>query len=822
MSRDELLVLRKTLTELLDKNWIRASSSPGGAPVLFIRKQGGGLRLCVDYRALNAVTERDRYPLPLIKETLRMMSQATWLSKVDVRAAFHRLCIAQGDEYKTAFRTRFGAYEWLVTPFGLAGAPAAFQRWINKVLGDLLGDTCAAYLDDVVIFSNGDLVDHWIKVNQVVSRLAEAGLKLDPKKYEFAKKEIKYLGFIICVTEGIKPDPEKVCAITEWERPTDIKGIRSFLGFANFYRNFIENFAQLTAPLHDLTRKGTLYKWSAEHQKAFEELRRRFKTDSSGWATGACLSQYSKEGSLRPVAYHSKKLTPTECKYDIHDKELLSIVRSLEEWRGELTGLHEPFIILTDHKNLEFFMTAQKLSERQVRWAQLSSQFNFKIKFRAGKQAARPDALSRRAQDLPKSPDDPRLKEREFQLLRTEWLNKEKPEEATLLAPIVLVSSAKPEEAQNIPEGKQLFLEKVLEDLWNEGEANDASMFEELYKAMWQNERALPPGLGIKVSLAECELDPRGALCFRKRLWIPNWEPLQTALIQKTHDSHVTGHPGRNNTLAILSRSFFWPGMSTMVRKFCQNCDVCGRSHVWRSKRQGFLLPLPIPNRFHSELSVDFMTDMPSKKRGDPRYLMVITDRLLKSVTLEAMESMNAEDCAKRFINCHYRFHGFPHAITSDRGTNWVGDFWRRVCQLTNIEQRLSTSFHAETDGATERMNQEVLAYLRAFISFAQYEWPSLLPSAQLATNNRDSSSTGLSPFFIEHVYHVEPVQQYNKLCKEDRSAPAKRAEIFVNRIREAQEYAVAAMVAAQQRMEEQANRARNPSRFSALGIKYG
>ncbi|KAI0992647.1 hypothetical protein K3495_g15538 [Podosphaera aphanis] len=230
------------------------------------------------------------------------------------------------------------------------------------------------------------------------------------------------------------------------------------------------------------------------------------ETDSSGWATGACLSQYSKEGSLRPVAYHSKKLTPTECNYDTHDKELLSIVRSLEEWRGELIGLHEPFIILTDHKNLEFFMTARKLSERQVRWAQSLSQFNFKIKFRAGKQAARPDALSRRAQDLPKNPDDPRLKEREFQLLRKEWLNKEKPEEATLLAPIVLVSSAKPEEAQKIPEGKQLFLEKVLQDLWNEGKANDASMFEELYKAMWQNERTLPPGLGIKEKVVDTKL----------------------------------------------------------------------------------------------------------------------------------------------------------------------------------------------------------------------------------------------------------------------------------------------------------------------------
>ncbi|KAI0994081.1 hypothetical protein K3495_g14101, partial [Podosphaera aphanis] len=254
MSRGELLVLRKTLSELLGKSWIRASSSPGGAPVLFTKKPGGGLRFCVDYRALNAITERDRYPLPLIRETLRLAAGARWFSKIDVRAAFHRLRISEGDEWKTAFRTRFGAYEWLVTPFGLAGAPAAFQRWINSVLGNLLGETCAAYLDDVLIFSSGDITDHWTKVNEVLHRFSSAGLKLDPKKCEFATTKTKYLGFVLDVNKGIMADPEKIRAITEWQRPVDVKGVRSFLGFANFYRNFIPNYAELSTPLHNLTK----------------------------------------------------------------------------------------------------------------------------------------------------------------------------------------------------------------------------------------------------------------------------------------------------------------------------------------------------------------------------------------------------------------------------------------------------------------------------------------------------------------------------------------------------------------------------------------
>ncbi|KAI0993224.1 hypothetical protein K3495_g14960 [Podosphaera aphanis] len=413
---------------------------------------------------------------------------------------------------------------------------------------------------------------------------------------------------------------------------------------------------------------------------------------------------------------------------------------------------------------------------------------------------------------MPSCPKDPRLLEREFQLLRDDWTNDPVYNKSVLSA--LTINSL-----QQIPQGANLFETADIQDLWDKGVAEDKHL-PVLYRALWNNADRFPANLELKISRGDCEIDPRGALCFRKRLWIPNFEPLQTALIQKTHDSHATGHPGRNNTIAILSRSFYWPGMNNSVRRFCRNCDVCGRSHVWRTSRQGLLQPLPVPDRFHSELSIDFMTDLPSKDKTNARYLMVITDRLLKSVTLEAMTSMNAEDCAERFMQCHYRFHGFPNALTSDRGSNWVGDFWTRLCQLAGIKQRLSTAYHPETDGATERMNQEVLTYLRAFISFAQLEWPSLLPSAQLAINNRDSTVTGLSPFFLEHGYHIEPIQLKPPPTEKARTNPAKRAERFMNRIREAQEYAAAAMAASQQIMEEQANRKRSPAPMFRKGDK--
>ncbi|KAI0996561.1 hypothetical protein K3495_g11620 [Podosphaera aphanis] len=567
---------------------------------------------------------------------MQMLPGAKWSTKVDVRSAFHRLRVAEGYEWKTAFRTRFGSYEWLVTPFGLAGAPSAFQRWINQVLGELLGETCSAYVDDVVIFSNGDLEDHWKKANQVLDRLYKAGLKLDPQKCEFAKKEIKYLGFIISVEEGVTVDPEKIRAIAAWEAPTNVKGVRSFLGFANFYRGFIENFAQIAAPLQELTNKGKPFQWATEQQEAFEKLKSLFitapvlalwdgewetvlETDVSGWATGGCLLQCQPGGQFQPVAYYSKNLAPAECNYDIHDKELLAIITCLNEWRSELLGLKEPFVVLTDYKNLKYFMSTRKLSEHQVRWSQLLSQFNFRLFFRAGKLSGRPDALSRRAQDVPKSEEDPRLKEREFTLLKQDWVDK-----GTLEVQGIQV--AKGLEGNQIPRGDQLFEEDELQTLWDTGMEKDRMIMEKLYSALWKDESQCASHLQLKVARAECELDMRGALCFRKRLWVPDWEPLRTALIQRTHDSHVTGHPGRNNTIAILSRFFFWPGMSKMVRRFCKNCDVCGRTRVWRSRRQGLLLPLPVPEHFHSELSIDFMTDLPASSKEEPKYLMVITD----------------------------------------------------------------------------------------------------------------------------------------------------------------------------------------------------
>jgi len=808
------------LTDLLDKNFIRVSKSPAAAPVLLVRKPGGGVRFCVDYRGLNDLSVKDRYPLPLIRETLRNMAKAKWFTKLDIIVAFHKVRVAPGEEWKTAFRTRYGLFEWNVTPFGLTGAPATFQRFINQTLQEYLDDFVSAYVDDIIIYSSGSIEDHRRKVHEVLRKLKDAGLQCDIGKSEFEQSSVKYLGFIIRAGEGIHVDPKKVEAIRAWEAPKSVRDVRGFLGFANFYRSFIPRFAALSAPLTRLTKKDVVFQWDEACQQSFTELKDLFinapilahfeeeretvvETDASGWATGAVLSQRQDDGQLAPCAYISQKLTPAESNYEIHDKELLAIIRALREWRPELKMVPR-FTIVTDHKNLRYFNKAQHLSERQMRWAGLMAEFDFTLHYRPGKLAVLPDALSRRGQDIPQDATDERLSNRFRTLFEKVSVRLSRPRQA--------VTDASEEEARldfNTP--VSLFEEPELQEEWKKGRATDGTY--QLYsQALQQGDRRIAAETGVKTSLSECHLDERGLLCFRQRLWIPDSEPLRTGIIQKIHDSHITGHPGRDATYSILSRRFFWPGAAKDVRRFLRNCTVCGRSIVWRDTKYGLLKPLPIPQRIWAEIAMDFITDLPPSKENGATNLLVITDRLTKGVILIGMTEITAGRVAEVFLTHFYMHHGLPLTITSDRGSQFVGGFWRIVCEKLSIQRRLSTAFHPQSDGATERANQEVERIMRTFIAYAQDDWMGLLPIVAIAINNRDASSTGLSPFFFTHGYHIDPLgieDSSTNALGTMMTQPARAGETFVNRLREATDWAQSAIAVAQEKQQEHANRSR-------------
>jgi hypothetical protein len=378
MSAEELEVVKKYLVENLDKGFIEPSQAPFAAPVLFVKKPDGSLRFCIDYRKLNLLTKKDRYPLPLIDETLARIGRAKLFTKLDIRQAFHRIRMHPDSEELTTFRTRFGAYKCKVLPFGLTNGPATYQRYMNDVLFDYLDDFCTAYLDDILIYSDNEL-EHEHHVKRVLERLRNAGLQVDLKKCEFHVTRTKYLGFIIS-TDGIEVDPDKIAVVRDWKAPTTVKGVQSFLGFCNFYRRFIRDYGIIARPMSNLTKTGVKFVWTQACQDSFlklkamltsapilqhysEDLETRIETDASDGVVAGVLSQKHGEYWL-PVAFFSKTMNPAECNYQIHDKEMLAIVKSLEEWRPELQRKRDRFEIYTDHKSLEYFMTTKQLTAR--------------------------------------------------------------------------------------------------------------------------------------------------------------------------------------------------------------------------------------------------------------------------------------------------------------------------------------------------------------------------------------------------------------------------------------------------------------------------
>lgn len=799
MSQNELLVLQKYLKEHLTKGFIRVSSSEAASPVLFARKPGGGLRFCVDYRGLNAITRKNRYPIPLIQETLRQMTAAKYFSKFDVIAAFNKLRIAAGDEWKTAFRTRYGLFEYLVMPFGLTNAPSSFQSYINDVLRPYLDLFCTAYLDDVIVYSNS-LKEHKEHVRLVVTALGNAGLQLDIKKCEFFKTEVLFLGLLVS-TNGVRMDPKKVAAIVEWKTPSNLHDVQEFIGFANFYRRFIQDFSEICKPLTALNKKDVTFTWSDECEAAFRRLKHAFTTapvlahfdpvkkihlevDSSDWVSGGTLSQIGSDNLLHPVAFFSKKHSLTECNYDIYDKELLAIIRALEEWRPECEGAEFPITILTDHKNLEYFTTKKLLSRRQARWAEFLSRFSYEFKYRPGRLNGKADALTRRSQDTPTGGDS-RIRQQERVLIDPKLIN---------LSPAVLED---PEDADDEDVGPP-----SLEELFARGYDSDP-----FYKDVMDKIRnGTRQSKGI--SLSECTIDPEGRLRFRGQLYVPDYGPLKLRILQLCHDSTITGHPGRAKTFSLLRRTYYWPGDYADVRKYVKFCQICRRTKASTHAPYGSLKALSVPNGRWKHISMDFIVGLPLSNGHDA--ILVVVDRLTKMKHLIPCNTTDdADKLARLFIVYVWKHHGLPETIVSDRGSLFTSEFWTRLCKRLGIMAALSTAFHPETDGQTERTNAMLEAILRAYTSYHQDDWNDWLPLAEFALNNQESETTKMTPFFANSAMHprmgFEPLSDPLTADELDADRLAKAMDDILQIIQDE-------MIFAQAMMTAQANKHRIPA----------
>ena len=430
MSVAELHELKKQLDEMLAKGFIRHSKSPYAAPVMLVPKPDGGLRLVIDYRALNRDTIKNSYALPLADELFDRVQGAQVFSKIDLRTGFYQIPLKEEDCWKTAFGTTFGHFEYQVLPMGLTNSPATFMHLMNHTFSDMVGRCVLVFLDDIVIYSR-DREQHRKDVRAVLDRLRANKLYAKLSKCAFFQREVEFLGHRIGA-DGVKVMQEKVEAIKTWPTPTSVKDVRSFLGLAGYYRRFVQGFGKIAAPLHELTKddpdagaKGRAkgrgrcdgrrkqrghFSWGPEQQRAFDTLKAALQsapvllianprlpfvlsTDASSEALGAVLQQDHTGHGLQPVGYYSRKLTPAERNYAVRDKELAAVIAALDHWRHVLHG--RKFVIRTDHQSLQHIMSQPRLTGRPARWLLKLEEFDFDVEYVKGPSNAVADALSR-------------------------------------------------------------------------------------------------------------------------------------------------------------------------------------------------------------------------------------------------------------------------------------------------------------------------------------------------------------------------------------------------------------------------------------------
>ena len=476
MSDYKLQKVKEYLKENLRKGFISPSTAPFASSVLFVVKSNEGLRFCVNYRRLNALTRKNRYSISLIEETLTRVTECKYLTKLDIIAAFNKLRMHSNSEDYTTFVTSLKFYKYHVLSFDLTNESFNYQHYMNDILFDYINQFCQAYLDDILIYSKTKK-KHTRHVRLVLEKLRRAGLQVNINKCQFHVQETPFLEVLLS-TEGIRMDSDKVQVVLDWPVPNSLKQVQGFIEFCNFYRRFIKDFSKIVRPMLKLTRKDAPFQWDSNCQKFFELLKSRItsasvlrhydrsrkavlKTDSFDYVNGGVLSQYDDEHVLHSVAFYSKNLLSAECNYEIYDKELLAIIKCLEHWRPELESTELLIEIFTDHKSLEHFMSSKELTRRQVRWAQKLSEYNFKIMYQTGPRNVKADALTRMPDSTPSNQDDDRRKYQHQTILTPERLKAHpiEEEEGVMIHTKILLVNKQSEECeeyrQALKEGKK-------------------------------------------------------------------------------------------------------------------------------------------------------------------------------------------------------------------------------------------------------------------------------------------------------------------------------------------------------------------------------
>ena len=839
LSNAEMEELRNQVETLLEQGWIRPSSSPYGAPVIFVPKKNGQWRMCIDYRALNKITVKNRYPLPRIEELLDRLHGARYFSKIDLHSGYHQIRVRESDIAKTAFVTRYGSFEYLVMPFGLCNAPATFQRIMNTILRDGLDRFVLVFLDDILIFSRTK-EEHEKHIRAVLNRLREEKFFGRLKKCDFYKTEVEYLGFDVGAY-GVKPSFSKVQAVAEWPVPTSVKDVRSFLGLASFYRKFIRFFSEIAAPLTDLTKKGRAEVWSPEvwgvkEDEAFRRLKiamitapvlqlpdfdREFTvtTDASEVSVGAILQQNFGKG-LQPICYDSRKLNPAECRYSAYERELLGIVWAVGKWRHYLAGAH--FTIQTDHDSLKNLPNQPAVNRRVWKWVQVLQGYDCDIVHIAGKSNPA-DFLSRRSvKELRSMVDVRALEESMVQRLRlgdgqiTDEMIQDK------LDDIFKGQAGKVNSLHSLNSLSKIFvtrskisLEPQLRKAILTGLENDTRWSDILSTLQSDKDQKVLKQGKTNFRLAHGFLQMQNVTA-QDESWkvvIPNDPSIKRTILEEIHSVPYAGHLGYQKTLKKIQNSFYWTDLILDVRDYVLGCPVCQQEKSVNKLPAGLLEPLTLPEQKWADVSMDFIMGLPRTDSGNDGILTVV-DRATKMVHLVPVkQTITASETAQIYWQNVGKIHGLPRSIVSDRDPRFVSRFWQGLWELLGTKLRMSSAYHPQTDGQSEAMNRVVEMILRCLLHEERtYEdWERLLSMVEFVINSSPAQSTGYTPFFLNFGYHpCTPVD----ILRDSEESTVETVKQFSLRMQRAFSRAQFHLNRAQERQKLQADRRRREQQF--------
>lgn len=799
----DVQTLISTVREMEAAGLIQKSNSPWSSEPVLVRKVRDGVvldekRACWDYRGPNELIVSDAHPLPLPEEMFDELQGSTLFSKLDLTKGFWQIPMEEQSKKVLAMATPLGLYEPNFMPFGMKNAPAVFQREMQRVLQGRLRRGVMVFIDDILIYSR-TAEEHAELVEWVLRQLQEEGYYANPDKCEFFQREVSFLGHVVS-EHGVAVQQHKVKAVTEWPQPRTVRDVRAFLGLTGYYRKFIPRYGAIAAPLTDLTKSSVKFNWTEQEQTAFELLKVKLTvadvlahpdpskqfiitTDASGFAISGVLSQDQPDGTRRPIAYMSKKMNAAERRYATHDKELLAIVRAVEHWRCYLEGNPHPVLLLSDHRSLQHLNRQPHLNDRQARWVEKLSDFEFKIQYLKGSENNVADALSRRV-DYQQEAETERttMNDPSAEQPRVRLHNEMVATTSTTVKPLWQIR---------------------INDTPLLADVQSAARSDPVYQEMLNRPEPRTDGLTVGDGL----LWTSDGL-----FYVPNDLELRRRLIHEVHDTPTGGHMGLAKTLGRLTTTCWWPGMKSMIADYVRGCTTCAAIKPSLQKPAGTLRPLPIPDKPWRTISIDFVGPLPPTKDYF-NYILVVVDKFSKMAHfIPTTTNVTSKQTAELLINNIVRLHGLPDAIISDRGHEFTASLFQEVWKAMGTELRMSTAYHPQSDGQTERVNRELEQQLRAHADRTGSNWKEWLAIVEMHYNSDVHSSTGKTPYEMNGVDWRD--QWALALRRSTTSLPNDQANDLLRDIRTTWEDARQVMIKQREQQRKYADQHRRDERY--------